>query len=1044
MDTCFVYEIQVAKEFQRNGLGTALMCEAEKVCRVAGCEAIALAVHSENGLARKFYRERIKMIETLPSRPFASQMILYKMCTAHAQVTQNTTQISAAHTSSSSALILAPAPPCPRGKNCELALAPQASSTLPGEAPPGGTELARASQHSKELEASSFAQFKCSCPIATRLGVSSCLEQFSKVEMRAFYHETYYKGTQLSHVSEQLHHRLWELKVPLSKPDSHGHTYHIPKWTLNGREVCKRGWRRARGGTQSRVRTLQRMVMKNVSPAQRASASAARLELALVEAADRRESARHSVTTDWWATELKLHDWLPNEQAIRFRGQGYGFLHEHVYWRAATEAGIRPLSYKAWMKCVEPALLQIAPELPGSDPAKLKLKRSANHSNFPECQRCQELRKEYHRLASTPGADPALVKQKLDELLEHQREWSTDRKVALKLKYSTWPAHSDCCYECDDKCGSFWLGLPVDPTGRDNKGTAKAKYHFAVQCNVIVGPGGVQRFAIVPKNVSTGANFGLSNFVAALHRAWKAGRLGPRVTRAIRHTDGGPDNVCWVSHLLHWLLVYIGAFDELMWFRFEAGHSHTEIADRLFAVMKKLFESDTTRRVGPVEDFRDLEQRLQALFAKSKEVFEMAYHFANWDFEGWFNGFEFDTEEAFLDKNFGGYSFDHVFKYTYVGPALWQHGGVQVLYKHRLSYTGSAVEAEWNPIRRTTRSRPTSDHLGTHEVQMNETIPEGVIFVQRPPDLRREPLREDLDQRNDDQQMEHNCTQIRSKRSNDLSEESMAFWDALRQLHSNTRHAGTVPDLPHTASSGSHAFDFHGCPQPLIPLLKDLMRFPRPLITWDLFAEKPPPEFQDKVVDDRVDSGARATADAGADVELRDPRQVNNVTHKGYTETESRRDAADLQLESWFDSFEGRVETVKANKLYVVALDEADGEFKLGLVATEGAIVDQPPAPGEPPEPHIKSLWFKRRKSQPTWEKNPAFEQFLDGKARISDMLPTASFLLEVADADLTDGAVAKKWELPKFKETLMKKLRLIADLHNLCERPKKVLKLFH
>jgi hypothetical protein len=269
------------------------MCEAEKVCRVAGCEAIALAVHSENGLARKFYRERIKMIETLPSRPFASQMILYKMCTAHAQVTQNTTQISAAHTSSSSALILAPAPPCPRGKNCELALAPQASSTLPGEAPPGGTELARASQHSKELEASSFAQFKCSCPIATRLGVSSCLEQFSKVEMRAFYHETYYKGTQLSHVSEQLHHRLWELKVPLSKPDSHGHTYHIPKWTLNGREVCKRGWRRARGGTQSRVRTLQRMVMKNVSPAQRASASAARLELALVEAADRRESARH-------------------------------------------------------------------------------------------------------------------------------------------------------------------------------------------------------------------------------------------------------------------------------------------------------------------------------------------------------------------------------------------------------------------------------------------------------------------------------------------------------------------------------------------------------------------------------------------------------------------------------------------------------------------------------------------------------------------------------------------------------------------------------
>ena len=68
----------------------------------------------------------------------------------------------------------------------------------------------------------------------------------------------------------------------------------------------------------------------------------------------------------------------------------------------------------------------------------------------------------------------------------------------------------------------------------------------------------------------------------------------------------------------------------------------------------------------------------------------------------------------------------------------------------------------------------------------------------------------------------------------------------------------------------------------------------------------------------------------------------------------------------------------------------------------------------------------------------------MDGKARISDMLPAASFLLEVADGDLTDGAVAKKWELPKFKETFLKKLRLIADLHDLCERPKKVFKLFH
>ena len=90
---------------------------------------------------------------------------------------------------------------------------------------------------------------------------------------------------------------------------------------------------------------------------------------------------------------------------------------------------------------------------------------------------------------------------------------------------------------------------------------------------------------------------------------------------------------------------------------------------------------------------------------------------------------------------------------------------------------------------------------------MNETIPEGVMFVQRPPDLRKEPLREELDQRKDDQQMENACAQIRSKRSRDLSEGSMAFWDALRQLHSDARYAGALPNMPHTVTIGSRAFD---------------------------------------------------------------------------------------------------------------------------------------------------------------------------------------------------------------------------------------------
>ena len=316
--------------------------------------------------------------------------------------------------------------------------------------------------------------------------------------------------------------------------------------------------------------------------------------------------------------------------------------------------------------------------------AKLRVKRSAKHSNFAECTRCHELRKEYYDAAKAKGSSPELVKRTYEALLLHMKEWGDDRKVALRLKYGTYHSHADALYECDDGCGSFWQALPVDRTGRDSKKSVTAKYKFCVQSNVICGPGGIQRFAVMPKNVRKGANFGLSNFILALHSAWVAGRLGPHVKRAYRHTDGGPDNVAWVSHVLHWLILYIGILQDLTWFRFEAGHSHTEISDRLFGVMKGLFDSNSSARVGPLESFSDLEKELHKCFAKADEAFELAFHLANWDFEGWMSTFHFEQDSTFephkklVDTNFGGFSFDHVYRYEYVGEALWQHGGVKV------------------------------------------------------------------------------------------------------------------------------------------------------------------------------------------------------------------------------------------------------------------------------------------------------------------------------------------------------------------------------
>ena len=100
---------------------------------------------------------------------------------------------------------------------------------------------------------------------------------------------------------------------------------------------------------------------------------------------------------------------------------------------------------------------------------------------------------------STPGASQEQRDAAYADVKEHLDEWQQDRKVALSLKDHSSGLHREDIYECDDKCGSFWQALPVDATGRDSKSGARAKYHFSVQANVVCGPGGVQRFTVVPK-----------------------------------------------------------------------------------------------------------------------------------------------------------------------------------------------------------------------------------------------------------------------------------------------------------------------------------------------------------------------------------------------------------------------------------------------------------------------------------------------------------------------------------------------------------------
>ena len=80
-----------------------------------------------------------------------------------------------------------------------------------------------------------------------------------------------------------------------------------------------------------------------------------------------------------------------------------------------------------------------------------------------------------------------------------------------------------------------------------------------------------------------------------------------------------------------------------------------------------------------------------------------------------------------------------VHRYQYKGESHASHGGVKVTYKDRLSRVGSAKNSEYAPIETVSVPGPTS---GSAQVMKTQETHEGVVFIPRPPDLRREPARE--------------------------------------------------------------------------------------------------------------------------------------------------------------------------------------------------------------------------------------------------------------------------------------------------------------
>ncbi|MEM7504933.1 MAG: hypothetical protein AAF417_23105, partial [Pseudomonadota bacterium] len=471
----------------------------------------------------------------------------------------------------------------------------------PARGKPSAPFQKRREEHEALIRSSGLAGFQCNCPVAKEFGFQSCLDRFTRPHLLSFHQEVYGTPLQLSSQEKYLnavHKKMWDLRTDREGSDAFGRSHKIEAWKVGGHTVCREGWKAAYGVNTGAYRSLNALTLRGHAPQ---ADMAARLARKTIKQLARKTSEKFEWATTWWIKHLMLQDFLPNELAIQYRGPNWQTVYNTQFVPQAKRA-MMELKIRQWRRACAPSLRQLAAEYYPTEPqTKLKLVRSARHSKFPECDTCQKTRKEWIKVLSSSSSAAEQIEEKYQEMLAHQKEWQLERKTALAMKFASSKEDSTTLYQGDDKCGSHWISLPVGETGRDCKATAKAKYDFAIHANVVYGDNGLQRFVTVPKSVTTGASFGLTNLMRTLEKALDVKRLKPHVKTLYRHTDGGSDNVAKVTHVVHWLLVYVGAFDEIIWFRFEAGHSHTELADRLFALLKSLFTSDNQSRALGVE-----------------------------------------------------------------------------------------------------------------------------------------------------------------------------------------------------------------------------------------------------------------------------------------------------------------------------------------------------------------------------------------------------------------------------------------------------------
>eukprot|EP00965_Chrysotila_dentata_P182148 6014815-Pleurochrysis_carterae.AAC.1 len=192
----------------------------------------------------------------------------------------------------------------------------------------------------------------------------------------------------------------------------------------------------------------------------------------------------------------------------------------------------------------------------------LRLRPRPDISKYAECAECKKRRVAVANLIrnSAPREEINLKRSEM----QHVEEMMAGREVIAELETDA-SRSKKLAFICDDKLGSHWQFLPMPTNKRDSKKSASRwTYWQRLQGNTYEGIGNF--LSGVPPMLHTGGSFGCSAFcVLLMYRLIQQFKLDARVERIIRQTDEGSDNVTWITHAVHYVLVREGAFNQIDW-----------------------------------------------------------------------------------------------------------------------------------------------------------------------------------------------------------------------------------------------------------------------------------------------------------------------------------------------------------------------------------------------------------------------------------------------------------------------------------------------